>query len=118
MQPYSLQPQGVGSEAYLNETSQGELVLSLSKEHSRTLGRAAISAVAVGYSRNIRARRMEKESGNVRGRREWSAEVVRMETERTRRIVELINRLNSEQMDRLERFLRELLGNKEEDKGR
>lgn len=41
-----------------------------------------------------------------------------METERTRKIVELINQLNSEQMDRLERFLRELLGIKEEEKGR
>jgi len=40
-----------------------------------------------------------------------------METERTRRIVELINKLNSEQMDRLERFLRELLGITEEEKG-
>jgi hypothetical protein len=38
----------------------------------------------------------------------------RMDTERTRRIVELINRLNSEQLDRLECFLRELLGIKEE----
>jgi len=33
------QPQGVGAEAYLNGTSQGELVLSLSKEHPRTPGR-------------------------------------------------------------------------------
>ena len=32
------QPQGVGSEAYLNSTSQGEPVLSLSKEHPRTPG--------------------------------------------------------------------------------
>ena len=47
-----------------------------------------------------------------------AGEVVRMETERTRRIVELINKLNSEQMDRLERFLKELLGVKEEEKGR
>jgi len=61
---------------------------------------------------------MEEEGRNVRGRREWSGEVVRMETERTRRIVELINRVNSEQMDRLERFLRELLGYNEEDKWR
>ena len=51
-------------------------------------------------------------------RRLRGGEVVRMETERTRRIVELINKLNSEQMDRLERFLRELLGLKEEGKGR
>jgi hypothetical protein len=36
-----------------------------------------------------------------------------METERTRRIVELINKLNSEQMDKLERFLKELLGTEE-----
>ena len=41
------QPQGVGSEAYLNGTSQGEPVLSLSKEHPRTPGRTVISAVAV-----------------------------------------------------------------------
>ena len=32
-----------------------------------------------------------------------------MDTERTRRIVELINQLDSEQMESLERFLRELL---------
>jgi hypothetical protein len=38
---------GVGSEAYLNSTSQGEPVLSLSKEHPRTPGRTDISAVAV-----------------------------------------------------------------------
>jgi len=41
-----------------------------------------------------------------------------MQTERTRRIVEMINKLNSEQMDKLERFLRELLGVKEKEKGR
>ena len=29
---------GIGAEAYLNGTSQGELVLSLSKEHPRTHG--------------------------------------------------------------------------------
>ena len=40
-----------------------------------------------------------------------------METARTRRIIELINRLNSEQMDRLERFLKELLDIKEEETG-
>jgi hypothetical protein len=44
------QPQGVGSEAYLNGTSQGELVLSLPKEHPRTPGRTAISVVAAGDS--------------------------------------------------------------------
>jgi hypothetical protein len=33
-----------------------------------------------------------------------------MDTERTRRIVKLINQLNSEQLDKLERFLKELLG--------
>ena len=44
------QPQGVGSEAYLNRTSQGELVLSLSKEHPRTPERTAISVVAAGDS--------------------------------------------------------------------
>ena len=38
---------GIGSEAYLNGTSQGEPVLSLSKEHPRTPGRTAMSAVAV-----------------------------------------------------------------------
>ena len=32
------QPQGFGPEAYLNGTSQGEPVLSLSKEHPRTPG--------------------------------------------------------------------------------
>jgi predicted regulator of Ras-like GTPase activity (Roadblock/LC7/MglB family) len=32
------QPQAVGSEAYLNGTSQGKLVLSLPKEHPRTPG--------------------------------------------------------------------------------
>ena len=41
-----------------------------------------------------------------------------MDTERTRRIIELINRLDSEQMDRLERFLREMLDIKEEETGR
>ena len=41
-----------------------------------------------------------------------------MDTERTRRIIELINQLNSEQMDRLERFLKEILGIEEEEKGR
>jgi hypothetical protein len=38
------------SEAYLNGTSQGELVLSLSKEHPRTPGRTAISVVAASDS--------------------------------------------------------------------
>ena len=42
---------------------------------------------------------------------------MRMQTERTRRMVELINKQNSEQMDKLERFLRELLDIKEEDRG-
>ncbi|MDH3849778.1 MAG: hypothetical protein OEV25_13350 [Deltaproteobacteria bacterium] len=50
------QPQGVGSEAYLNGTSQGEPVLSLSKEHPRTPGRTAISGVAASDSSNIRVR--------------------------------------------------------------
>jgi hypothetical protein len=36
------------SEAYLNGTSQEELVLSLSKELPRTPGRTAISVVAAG----------------------------------------------------------------------
>ncbi|MDH3850030.1 MAG: hypothetical protein OEV25_02600 [Deltaproteobacteria bacterium] len=44
------QPQGVGSEAYLNGTSQGEPVLSLSKEHQRTPGRTAISVVRASNS--------------------------------------------------------------------
>jgi len=39
-----------GPEAYLSGTSQGELVLSLSKEHPRTTGRTAISVVAAGDS--------------------------------------------------------------------
>ena len=52
------QPQGVGPEAYLNGTSQGELVLSLPKEHPRTPGRTAISVVAAGDSSNIRAGRV------------------------------------------------------------
>jgi hypothetical protein len=39
---------GIGSEAYLNGTSQGEPVLSLSKEHPRTPGRTTISVVAAG----------------------------------------------------------------------
>jgi len=51
-------PQGVGSEAHLNGTSQGEPVLpvpgivpgSLSKEHPRTPGRTAISVVAASNS--------------------------------------------------------------------
>ena len=49
-------PQGIGSEAYLNGTSQGEPVLSLSKEHPRTPGRTAISGVAASDSSNIRVR--------------------------------------------------------------
>jgi len=44
------QPQGVGPEAYLHSTSQGEPVLSLSNEHPRTPGRTVISAVAVDDS--------------------------------------------------------------------
>ena len=44
------QPQGVGSEAYLNGTSQCELVLSLLKEHPMTPGRTAISVVGVSHS--------------------------------------------------------------------
>ena len=51
--PRAGQPQGVGSEAYLNGTSQGEPVLSLSKEHPRTPGRAAISVVAVTPGREF-----------------------------------------------------------------
>ena len=48
--PRAGQPQSVGSEAYLNGTSQGEPVLSLSKEHPRTPGRTRISAVAASDS--------------------------------------------------------------------
>ena len=44
------QPQGVGSEAYLNGTSQGPPVLSLSKEHPRTPGRTAISVATASSS--------------------------------------------------------------------
>jgi hypothetical protein len=51
------QPQGLGPEAYFFSTSQGELVLSLPKELPRTAGRTAISAVAVGGSCIMRARR-------------------------------------------------------------
>ena len=40
------------SEAYLNGTSQGEPVLSLSKEHPRTPGRTAMSAVPVTPGRD------------------------------------------------------------------
>ena len=40
---------------YLNGTSQGEPVLSLSKEHPRTPGKTAISVVAASNSCNIRA---------------------------------------------------------------
>jgi hypothetical protein len=43
-------PQGVGAEAHLNGTSQGELVLSLPKEHPKTPGRTAISAVVASDS--------------------------------------------------------------------
>ena len=56
------QPQGVGPEAYLNGASQGELVVSLSKEHPRTPGRTAISAVAASDSSKIRARK----AGNLK----------------------------------------------------
>ena len=41
---------GIGCEAYLNGTSQGEPVLSLSKEHPRTPGRTTISVVAASHS--------------------------------------------------------------------
>ena len=44
------QPQGLESEAYLNGTSQGEPVLSLSKEHPRTPGSTIISVVAASDS--------------------------------------------------------------------
>jgi len=66
--PRAWQPQGVGSEAYLSGTSQGEPVLSLSKEHPRTPGRTTISVVAASDSWNIRA------SGLVRGNSSASQE--------------------------------------------
>jgi hypothetical protein len=47
----------IEAEAYLNGTSQSELVLSLSKEHPRTPGRTAISVV--------RRRRIHEISGLV-----------------------------------------------------
>ena len=50
--PRAGQPQGIGPEVYLNSTSQGEPVLSLSKEHPRTPGRTDISAVAVTPGRD------------------------------------------------------------------
>ena len=63
------QPQGLASEAYLNSTSQGEPVLSLSKEHPRTPGRKAISAVAAGNSsimgaKTIHPNLMNQKQGN------------------------------------------------------
>jgi len=53
------------SEAYLNGTSQGEPVLSLSKEHPRTPGRTAISVVAAGDSWNIGAKAEPNERPGV-----------------------------------------------------
>ena len=44
------QPQGLESEAYLNNTSQSELVLSHAKEGPRTHGRTFISSVGVANS--------------------------------------------------------------------
>jgi hypothetical protein len=44
---------GIGLEAYPNGTSQGELVLSLSKEHPRTPGSTAISVVAATPGREF-----------------------------------------------------------------
>ena len=44
------QPQGLESEAYLNSTSQSELVLSHAKEALRTPGRTFISTVGVADS--------------------------------------------------------------------
>jgi hypothetical protein len=46
----TVQPQGLESEAHLNSTSQGELVLSLPKEHPRTHERTFISTVGVADS--------------------------------------------------------------------
>ena len=48
--PRAGQPQGVAPEAYLNGTSQGELVLSLSKEGPRTPGRTPRLEGAAGNS--------------------------------------------------------------------
>jgi len=50
MNPPTADRRGVGSQAYLDGRSQGELVLSLSKEHPRTLGGTAIFMVAAGDS--------------------------------------------------------------------
>ena len=50
--PRAGQPQGLESEAYLNSTSQGELVLSHAKEGPRTPGRAFISTVGVTPGRD------------------------------------------------------------------
>jgi hypothetical protein len=44
--PRAGHPQGIEPEAYLNSTSQGELVLSQVKEDPRTPGRTPISAFA------------------------------------------------------------------------
>jgi hypothetical protein len=52
----ALAPRAGCCETYLNGTSQEEPVLSLSKEHPRTPGRTAKSAVAAGDSCNIRAK--------------------------------------------------------------
>jgi hypothetical protein len=43
-------PQGLEPEAYLNSTSQGELVLGQAKEDPRTPGRTAIFVVAAANS--------------------------------------------------------------------
>jgi len=43
----------IGPEAYLSGTSQGELVLSLPKEHPRTPGMTAISVVAATPGREF-----------------------------------------------------------------
>ena len=48
--PRAGQPQGVGSEAYLNGTSQGELVLNVAEGTPEAPGRTAIFLVAVGHS--------------------------------------------------------------------
>jgi hypothetical protein len=64
--PRAGQPQGIGPEVYLNSTSQGEPVLSLSKEHPRTPGRTDISAVAVTPGRDeISGRSRSVEVGKI-----------------------------------------------------
>jgi hypothetical protein len=63
------QPQGVGSEPYLNGASQDALVLSLSKEHPRMPGRTAILfAIAALRSVPHRWRHLRQAGSQFRGR--------------------------------------------------